>query len=232
MCSCIVGYILGLLRNCQLTTFAAAFVTVITDLGNAGGENVQDLKRRTGRPSQGKPRSGERPQPTARAVDKGKQEEESPGGTKENLPHTSSNVLLHFIFSTLGRRPLIKTVFRGDLFAYLGGIVREMRGTALAINGTADHVHLLIRIRPVHSSAEIARVVKTNSSKWAREKWSREFAWQTGYAAFSVSESNVRVVTKYIAGQEEHHKKHSFQEEFVAFLKKNNVEYDERYIWD
>jgi putative transposase len=140
--------------------------------------------------------------------------------------------LLHLIFSTLGRRPLIKPEFRGDLFAYLGGIVREMNGTALIINGTGDHVHMLLRVRPVHSSAEMARVVKTNSSRWVREKWSSEFAWQTGYAVFSVSESSVAAVTKYIADQEEHHKKHSFQEEFVAFLKKNHVEYDEKYIWD
>jgi len=107
-----------------------------------------------------------------------------------------------------------------------------MQGTALIVNGMADHVHMLVRIRPVHSPAEIARVVKANSSKWVREKWSREFGWQTGYGVFSVSESNVRAVTKYIAEQEEHHKKHSFQEEFLAFLKKNHVEYDERYIWD
>jgi putative transposase len=140
--------------------------------------------------------------------------------------------LLHFIFSTLGRRPLIKPEFRDDLFAYLGGIVREMNGAALIVNGTGDHVHMLVRIRPVHSSAEIARVVKANSSKWVREKWSREFAWQAGYGVFSVSESNVAAVNKYIAGQEEHHKKHSFQEEYVAFLKKNHVEYDERYIWN
>jgi putative transposase len=148
------------------------------------------------------------------------------------LSHTSGNILLHFIFSTLGRQRLIRSEFRNDLFAYLGGIVREMDGTALIINGTGDHVHMLLRVRPVHSSAEIARVVKTNSSRWVREKWSSEFAWQTGYAVFSVSESSVAAVTKYIAGQEEHHKKHSFQEEFVAFLKKNHVEYDEKYIWD
>jgi putative transposase len=148
------------------------------------------------------------------------------------VSHTSGNILLHFIFSTLGRRCLIRPEFRGDLFAYLGGIVREMNGTALIINGTGDHVHMLLRVRPVHSSAEIARVVKTNSSKWVREKWSSEFAWQTGYGVFSVSESNVAAVTKYIAGQQQHHKKHSFQEEFVAFLKKNHVEYDEKYIWD
>jgi putative transposase len=148
------------------------------------------------------------------------------------MSHTSGNILLHFIFSTQGRRPLIKPDFRADLFGYLGGIIREMHGTALIINGTADHVHMLLRVRPVHSSAEIARIVKTNSSRWVREKWDPGFGWQTGYGVFSVSESNVAAVTKYIAEQEEHHQQRSFQEEFVAFLKKNDVAYDERYIWD
>jgi putative transposase len=147
------------------------------------------------------------------------------------LSHTFGNILLHLIFSTHERRPLIKPEFRDDLFAYLGGIIREMHGTALIINGTGDHVHMLVRVRPIHSAAEIARVVKTNSSRWVREKFDPEFAWQTGYGVFSVSESNVVAVTKYIAGQEEHHKKHSFQEEYIAFLKKNHVEFDERYIW-
>ena len=105
-----------------------------------------------------------------------------------------------------------------------------MRGTAPIVNGTADHVHVLLRILPVHSAAEIARVIKTNSSGWVRAKWSSNFAWQTGYGVFSVSESNVAAVTKYIAGQEEHHKKHPFQEEFLAFLRKNNVVYDEKYL--
>jgi len=136
------------------------------------------------------------------------------------------------IFSTQGRRPLIKSDFRSDLFGYLGGIIRELDGTALMINGTTDHVHMLVRIRPAQSSAQIARVVKANSSRWVHEKWSRQFDWQTGYGVFSVSESNVGAVKKYIAEQEEHHQKHSFQEEFVAFLKKNKVAYDERYIWD
>lgn len=142
------------------------------------------------------------------------------------MSHTSGNILLHFIFSTQARHPLIKPDSRADLFACLGGIVREMHGTALIINGTADHVHMLLRVRPVHSSAEIARVVKTNSSRWMREKWDPGFAWQTGYGVFSVSESNVAAVTKYIAGQEERHQEHSFKEEFVAFLKKNNVAYE------
>jgi putative transposase len=106
-----------------------------------------------------------------------------------------------------------------------------MHATALIINGESDHVHMLIRVRPVHSAAEIVRVVKANSSRWMREKHSARFGWQTGYGVFSVSESNASV-TEYIAGQQEHHKKHSFQEEFVAFLKKNHIEYDERCIWD
>jgi len=148
------------------------------------------------------------------------------------MSHTSGNILLHFIFSTQQRRPLIKPEFQDALFAYLGGIVREMQATALLINGISDHVHMLVRLRPSHSASEIMRVVKTNSSRWAREKHSPSFAWQTGYGVFSVSESSVPEVTKYIAGQQEHHKKHSFEEEFVAFLKKNHVEYDPRYMWD
>jgi putative transposase len=148
------------------------------------------------------------------------------------LAHTAGNLVVHLIFSTKGRRPLITPEIRTDLFAYLGGIIREMHGTALIINGTADHVHMLIRIRPVHAAAEIARVVKSNSSRWVRDKWNPQFAWQTGYGAFSVSESNVPTVARYIAGQEEHHKKRTFQQEYVAFLKRNKVAYDERYIWD
>ncbi len=146
------------------------------------------------------------------------------------MAQTCGNVVVHLIFSTKLRKPLIAPEIRSDLFAYLGGIVRELRGTALIINGTSDHVHLLMRIRPAHSVAEIARIVKTDSSGWIRKKGHKEFGWQAGCAVFSVSESNVPAV--YIASQEEHHKKRSFQEEFVAFLKKNEVAYDERYIWD
>jgi len=171
-------------------------------------------------------------QPTAQAVGGQRGRGESPSGAKDALSHTSGNIPLHLIFSTQGRCPLIKPEFRHDLSAYLGGIIREMQATALIINGTADHVHMLVRIRPAQSAAEIARVVKANSSKWVRTKWRSEFAWQTGYGVFSVSESNVAAVAKYIARQEEHHKKQSFQEELLAFFKKNNVAYDERYIWE
>jgi REP-associated tyrosine transposase len=123
------------------------------------------------------------------------------------MSHTSGNIVLHFVFSTQARRPLIKPEFRDDLFAYLGGIIRETSGAALIINGVNDHIHMLIRARPVQSAAEIARVVKTNSSRWVREKHSAAFAWQTGYGVFSVSESSVDSVTKYIAEQETHRSK-------------------------
>jgi len=144
---------------------------------------------------------------------------QAPAGRK-NLAHTTGNVVIHLIFSTKGRQPPIIPEMRSDLFAYLGGIVREFRGTALIINGTNDHVHLLIRIRPAQAVAEVARVVKTNSSRWAHEKWHAQFAWQTGYGAFSVSESNVPEVSRYIAKQPEHHRKRSFQQEFVAFSRR------------
>jgi len=148
------------------------------------------------------------------------------------MAQTASNLVIHLIFSTKARRNLITSEIRDDLFAYLGGIVREMRGAALIVGGMADHVHMLIRIRPVHAAAEIARVVKTNSSRWLRSKGNVHFAWQNGYGAFSVSESNVPALTRYIATQEERHKKMTFQQEYVAFLKKNKVVYDARYIWE
>jgi putative transposase len=146
------------------------------------------------------------------------------------LAQTCGNVVVHLIFSTKLRRPLILPDFRSDLFAYLGGIVRGSRGTTLIVNGTCDHVRMLIRIRPAQSIAELACVVKADSSGWIRKKGHKEFAWQAGYGVFS--ESNVSAVTKYIATQEEHHKNRTFQEEFVVFLKKSNIAYDERYIWD
>ena len=148
------------------------------------------------------------------------------------MAQTCGNLVVHLIFSTKLRKPLIAPDIRSDLFAYLGGIVRELRDTALIINGTCDHVHMLIRIRPAHSISEIARIVKTNSSGWIRKKGHKEFAWQAGYGVFSVSESSIPAVTKYIATQDEHHQRRSLQEEFLEFLKKNKVAYDERYIWD
>ncbi len=150
------------------------------------------------------------------------------------MPHTASNLLVHFIFSTKQRFPFIEPAIASDLHAYLGGIIREIGGKALIVNGTADHVHLLVRVPTTHSIADVARVVKTNSSRWVHKKWARHirFGWQTGYGAFSVSESGTSLVKDYIARQREHHLSHTFQQEYRAFLHKNRIVVDERYLWD
>jgi putative transposase len=150
------------------------------------------------------------------------------------MGHTSTNLLVHLIFSTKQRSPFITTEIEPDLHAYLGGIIREIGGVALAVNGTADHVHILTRVLAKQSVADLVCLTKTNSSRWVHERWPehREFAWQTGYGAFTVSESGVRSVKDYISRQKEHHKKQSFQDEFRAFLRKNKIAFDERYLWD
>jgi putative transposase len=150
------------------------------------------------------------------------------------MSHTYSNLLTHFIFSTKDRAPLIEHAIRERVITYLGGITRELKGVALATNAVADHVHILIHMPADVAAAEIMRVVKTNSSRWIHEQWPsrKSFAWQAGYGAFSVSESNCAAVREYIARQEEHHRRMTFQEEFVAFLKRHHVEYDPKYIWE
>jgi len=159
--------------------------------------------------------------------------ERAPKGRKKRMPHTTTNLLVHFIFSTKQRRALIKPDFDKDLHAYLGGIIRQIGGIALCVNGTEDHVHLLVRVPGNRSIADVARLVKTNSSKWRHERWPqhRLFAWQIGYGAFTVSESGLSAVREYISNQQEHHKVRSFQDEFLAFLKKNKITVDERYLW-
>ena len=149
------------------------------------------------------------------------------------MGHTATNVLVHFIFSTRLRAPQITPEIEPNLHAYLGGIVRELGGVALCINGMADHVHLLVRMPSTHSAADIARLIKTNSSRWVHERWPerKSFAWQTGYGALSVSGSGQNVVREYILHQQQHHARRSFKEEFVAFLQKNHIVVDEKYLW-
>ena len=149
------------------------------------------------------------------------------------MSHSYTNLLTHIIFSTHERRPLLADDIRDRTFAYIGGIVRELGGTALMINGTADHVHLLVVIPGNVAVAECVRLVKTNSSRWIHEKWRerRGFAWQTGYAAFGVSESSRAPVIRYIQNQPVHHRKMSFEDEFRMFLRKQGIAFDERYVF-
>ncbi len=129
---------------------------------------------------------------------------------------------------------MILPEIRNDLYSYVGGVTRGEKGRLLKMGGTADHVHILGSFHPAISVSDMLRRMKGSSSKWLNEngRLSFHFSWQRGYGAFSVSESMVDVVSKYIENQESHHKKMSFQEEFLALLRKHSVTYDERYIWD
>ena len=149
------------------------------------------------------------------------------------MAHTLANLLTHVIFSTKDRQPLLTPDLRPGLLAYLGGIVRNIHGKLIDSNARPDHVHCLLSLPPALAVAEALRVIKSNSSLWVHETWQRAaFAGQAGYGAFSVSQSNVPAVVKYIQDQEQHHRKISFQEEFIAFLKAQGIAYDERYIWE
>jgi len=149
------------------------------------------------------------------------------------MAHTFANLLYHVVFGTKDRRSSIDAEFRPDLHAYLGGIVRELGGTPIIINGTSDHVHALLKLPPAIALAEGVRILKTNSSKWAHEQHKRRlFGWQSGYSAFSVSESGVPRVRAYIEAQEEHHRKKTFAEEYLEFLHKHRVAYDPRYVFE
>jgi REP element-mobilizing transposase RayT len=150
------------------------------------------------------------------------------------VPSSYTHLLYHLVFSTKDRRPLITPELRAELYPYIGGIIRNKPGILLDIGGMPDHVHLVARLRPDIALAEMLCVIKANSSKWANERrdLTTEFAWQKGYGAFTVSESQLAVVRHYVQMQEEHHRKQTFQEEFVALLKKHGIEYDERYLWE
>ncbi len=149
------------------------------------------------------------------------------------MAHTYTSLLIHVIFSTSGRAPLLTDAMRPEVHAYLGGILRELDAIPIAIGGTADHVHLLTRLPANLAMSDCLRIVKANSSRWAKERWPqrRHFAWQGGYGAFSVSESSRAAVIRYIRDQAQHHRRTSFQDEFLTLLKKHRVEFDERYLW-
>jgi REP element-mobilizing transposase RayT len=149
-----------------------------------------------------------------------------------SMPSTHSSLIFHVVFSTKEREVWFPPDFRPRLHAYLGGIIRNSGGTAYAVGGTGDHVHLLIGLKPTDVILDLIRVVKAESSKWIKGELNRTaFAWQDGYGVFSVSASGLEAVRGYVLGQEEHHRTRTFQEEYVAMLKKSGVGYDERYLW-
>jgi len=148
------------------------------------------------------------------------------------MPSTHLSLHYHVVFSTKDRRPLIAPEWRDRLHAYLGGVVRNLDGVAESVGGVEDHVHLLLGLRATHCLSDLVRDVKSVSSRWVHEEIHLAgFAWQEGYGAFTVSASQRETVGDYIARQEEHHRHRTFQEEYVALLRRCGVEFDERYLW-
>ncbi|HMD84104.1 MAG TPA: IS200/IS605 family transposase [Terriglobia bacterium] len=145
------------------------------------------------------------------------------------MAHTYTNLLTHVLFSTKERQPLIRPEMKSDLYAYMGGIINSLRGKPILINGPKDHVHLLFVLPASLALSDFMEKLKANSSKWVNERSRRRwFAWQTGYAAFSVSQSKLGEVKTYITNQEDHHRRLTYQEEVVALLKKHGMEIDPR----
>jgi REP-associated tyrosine transposase len=149
------------------------------------------------------------------------------------MPQSFASLHCHIVFSTKHRQPHVTPDLQPRLFEYIGGILRNHSGTLIAAGGVPDHVHLLASLGRTLSVAEAVRLIKSNSSAWLHDELKMpDFQWQTGYGAFAVSYSNLDSVKAYLANQSEHHRGQSFQEEFLELLRRHNLEWDERYIWD
>lgn len=151
------------------------------------------------------------------------------------MPQSLAKVLVHIVFSTKHRYPFLADMtIRSEMHAYLGGICNNLECTVLIVGGVADHVHILCVLSRNITIAKLVGEIKRSSSKWIKTKGRMlgKYAWQNGYGAFSVGQSEVERVRKYISMQEEHHRKRTFQDEYRLFLTKYEVQYNERYVWD
>ncbi len=148
------------------------------------------------------------------------------------MASTFTNLLFHLVFSTKDRAPLITERYQERLYSYIGVVVRDEGGVLLAAGGMPDHIHLLASFKADTSVSEMTRRIKANSSRWIHQEETagRHFAWQTGYGAFSVSESQKEPVKRYIQEQPQHHARLSFREELIALLERHQIAYDERYL--
>ncbi|HOE65534.1 MAG TPA: IS200/IS605 family transposase [Candidatus Hydrogenedentes bacterium] len=149
------------------------------------------------------------------------------------MSHAFCSLTYHIVFSTKDRRPLLVTDMQPRLHEYLGGTVRGLGSVALAVGGTDDHVHILARLRQDRAISDVLREIKTAATHWIHGEFPdmKGFFWQAGYGAFTVSASQAEKVAAYITHQTEHHKKQSFEDEFVALLTAHAVEFDPKYIW-
>lgn len=149
------------------------------------------------------------------------------------MANTYTSLYYHLIFSTKNRNAWIRPEIQENVWAYIGGIARHHRLTALQIGGMQDHLHALVMAPATLAPSRIAQYLKGDSSKWIHEEYRdlMEFAWQEGYGAFTVSKSNLPDVVAYIRNQHVHHQKRSFQDEYREFLQKNGIGYEEQYLW-
>jgi REP element-mobilizing transposase RayT len=150
------------------------------------------------------------------------------------MPQSLSAILIHLVFSTKNREPFITPAVETELHPYMAKVFRELKSPSLAINGTSDHLHILFSLGRVIKVADLVEEVKTESSKWIKTKGRefRNFHWQAGYGAFSIGQSNVGVLRRYISNQKLHHSRITFQDEYRKFLQSYGIDYDERYVWD
>jgi len=159
---------------------------------------------------------------------------ERPSNSREGvMGNTYSKICIHYVFSTKYRKPIIKPEFERSLWEYMGGIAREHGMAALRIGGTSDHIHALILLPPIIAVSKGVQLIKAGSSKWVNDHYftDRSFRWQKGYGAFSVSESKIPAVISYIANQKKHHMEKSFQQEYLGFLIKHQIDYDSQYVF-
>jgi len=151
------------------------------------------------------------------------------------MPQSFARVLTHIVFSTKNRHPfLVDRAIREEMHSYLGGTCKSLDCPILKVGGVADHVHVFCGLSRTLSIADLVGEIKQESSKWVKSKGGilTKFSWQNGYGAFSVGQSGIDRMRKYIANQEEHHKKKTFQEEYRAFLIEYGIQFDERYVRD
>ena len=150
------------------------------------------------------------------------------------MPQSIAYNYLHITFSTKYRVPMIDEAIEEELFKYIGGICKNLECNPIKVGGYRDHIHILCVLSRKIALMKLLEEKKSHSSKWIKTKGDKykNFYWQRGYGSFSVNPAEIDVVVRYIENQAEHHKKRTFQDEYIAFLKKYNAEYDERYLWD
>ena len=150
------------------------------------------------------------------------------------MPGTYSQIYIHYVFAVKGRENLLFPAWRKELFKYIAGIIKGKGHRPIIVDGYLDHVHVFAGIKPVMAISDLVRDIKNNSANFINEqKLVRgKFSWQEGYGAFSYSHSQIESVYQYILNQEKHHKKKTFREEYVEFLKRLEIEYNEKYLFD